>query len=277
MKYACLFLIFFLPSGSFSQASSEEKMLQSLAESRDWNEFATLAEQALSMKSERLLALFHRKMSDFPKQRGSIARFCYRMNLPQGAFYARKWIREGTDGVRFWSSLILLRHGDREKLEGLPQLADVLDRDSGMRWFPLALPDLLAIGNEATMQLAGSVLHKKTFIGCKTCYSGIHAEMVHRLFWAGSEECLDYLLTHLDGSEVVSTLIDVQQNRFRQTRGDLTARMVSSWRSDGVDYNPVAPEEERKERRKEIKKWVMEQFRRLKERKTPDMKRPAPF
>jgi hypothetical protein len=95
---------------------------------------------------------------------------------------------------------------------------------------------------------------------------------------AGRQEALDYVLVGLDnqahGGTASGTYKGDQVTR-ELTEGDRVADFVADWRADKWKFESLAPEDERKARREELKPWLKRQFAKIKAGQKPDM-RPAP-
>ena len=237
--------------------------LELMAKTQKWNEFAYGADVAVRARAEEALGLLVRRMADFPKNRDDIAEFCFIANSPKAVPEARTWAKDKEDGVRFWAALILLRRGDKAKLEGLPELKSVLERDEEVFWYPRAFEDLMATGREEAIKVACSVVDRKKL----SAYRYEASPLLQRLFLAGRQESLDYLLKELSNSEAVGAL----------ERADYAAQIVVPWRTDGLRYDSWGPPAERVKEREVLKTWLRRTFEQVKAGQKPDGMRAQPL
>ena len=261
--------------------SRADIVLHTMMETADWHEFEQLATEALRKREAAAVPVLVKRFDDFTSFQEQIARLCYQFDSAETAAPARKWLALADDGrrpaagVRFWSALILLRHGDKEKLEGLNELETILAQDKELRRYPSAIAPLIATKQERAMLLACGILKKQKF----TEQPGwISDPVLQRLLLAGRRECLDYLLMKLDsevprgsssgvhdGKKVQRTLVD----------GDAIALVIASWHGKRAEYDTLAPDDDRRARRKQLKMWLKEQFTLIKTGREPQMQSPG--
>ena len=176
-------------------------------------------------------------------------------------------------GKAFWAALILLKHTDKDRAEALDILARDLAGDEGTYLYSRAIEPLLAAGTEPALKLAVGILPKLTFDHS----SSDTGPILHRLFLAVRQECLDYLLEMLANEESHGTSGgDWKGMRVERQHliGDWAAEIVMEWRRDDVRYERLAPDEMRRASREQTKVWLKEQFALLKGGSPTQLKSP---
>jgi hypothetical protein len=156
--------------------------------------------------------------------------------------------------------MILMRAGDRGKLEGLDALRSILEQDDGSHYYPLAFDELLASDREEPMRVACAVLLKLR----RGPGDFEAAAMVHRLILKGRREALEYMTAALDSTDKGGTSWGHYQGKEvqrQQVVGDSAASAVARWRTDKYDYPTLAPDDERAAERAKLKAWLVEQVR----------------
>ena len=248
--------------------TNKQLVLESLRTANDFRVFEPAAREAVGNAYKEALPIFVRRIDEFEYSRDDIVEFCHGMNLAEAAPHARKWLKDAEAGVRFWAALVLLRHGDRRKMEGLTELAEILRQDDGTDWYPRAIEGLLATGDERAVQLACGVLKKKEFEA-----DWRNEGVIQRLFLAGRRECLDYLLKNLDSTEVRgSSWTDGKEHNV--TAADEAAELIAGWRTDSYSYDDAAPASVRAKQRRQLREWLKAQFRLIEAGKKPNMTAP---
>ena len=227
--------------------TKDELIVSTLKTAKDWGEFSKSMEDAAQSQGCCKLAIpvMVERTKDFPKNKTKIAEMIFNMNSPDTASVARKWMTDPEDGVRFWASLILLQLGDREKMEGLPELKKILDSDNACIWYPQAVDVLIATKKEDAMVLACGIFKNKSFMRNFQFNTAIQS-----LFLAGRQECLDFLLENLSASSDSQTAYNV-------------AFMLFGWGApnfDLINLPPNATEEQRAPKRKALAEWLTTQF-----------------
>jgi hypothetical protein len=247
---------------------------QALSSSQDWRDFESAAKEAVRLKLTSVHQIVVQRMPDFPQYQDQIAEICYVLNAPESTTDARTWIKSSDDKIRFWAALILLANSDKSKLEGLDVLADILSQDDGSELYPRAIEPLLATRAEPAIALAVGILRKDGFEDQRS-YT---APVLHRLFLTGRQECLDYLLTNLSNNKPSHGTIGywkgTQVTRQLLT-GDGVAFDVMAWRNDGILYDALAPDEDRRAAREQIKTWLKEQFILVRKGRPHDLRAPS--
>jgi HEAT repeat protein len=192
---------------------------------------------------------------------------CYRLETEDAVPHARKWLKAEDPDIQCWAAMILLRHGNKTKPEGLAEIEALLASEDGYpryKHYNQAVEALLATKNELAITLACGILKTKD----------ARPRTILQLLLAGRKECLDFLLAKLD-TEV----------------GDMTEDMVASWKQGDfaerlsldvaepdLEDMPGTEDEElaaaRRTKRKELKAWLQEQFALIKAGKKSDVKLP---
>ncbi len=249
--------------------SEEELLLDVVTTAPSREEFYSAAQELIAAKKTRVLPPLLKRMKDHRDEARIIAELCHRLDAPETASPAREWVKGDDQTVAFWGSLILLRHGEKTKKEGLEPLRKILEKDDGEILYPRALDTLLATKDPAALDLAAGILGKHHF-GTRPN----RAAVLHRLFLAGRPEALDYLLAGLDSKDEGGTSFGKykgQEVQRKLTRGDEFAGDVSEWRTEGPGYERMAPDEDRAKQREALKGWLKEQFALIKAGKKPMM------
>jgi hypothetical protein len=249
-------------------------VLQTLRDSRDWDEF----EQLLNVAVERKLTAAHpviaQRLGDFPNRDGDLVEACYALNTPEAASDARRWIESTDEMTRFWAALILVKHGDTSKGEGLDVLGEFLANDKEGYDFRHAVRPLLAAKTEPAARLAAAILPKLKFHP-----SSFGAEAIlQRLFLAGRSECLDFLVEKLDSEEPHSThhgAWNGEEVKRSIVLGDHIAAIVNGWRTDKSEFDSLAPDMMRRAGRTKAKVWLKEQFALIRAVKPHQIREPA--
>jgi hypothetical protein len=214
-------------------------------------------------------------VADFPRHQ-DIVEICYALNAPEAAADARTWIKSADNSTKFWAGLILLRHGDKDRAEGLDVLDRVLADKDGTDLHRQAIEPLLAVGTEPALKLALGILPKLQFENS----SSETGPILHRLFLAGRQECLDYLVEKLASEKSHGSYggewggVEVERERVI---GDWAAEVVMDWRSDDMRFENLAPDEMRRTLRKQAVVWLKEQFALIQAGKPTELKAPEPL
>ena len=254
-----------------ASATKKQIILNLLNSTGEWQSFYHAALEATKEKILEAIPLMIKRMSDFKNQQDKIVALCHEMNSPEIVSNARIWIKHSEEGVRFWAALILLRHGNAEKLEGLSELKLILDNDDGTYWYPRAFDDLLSIKKEPVLKLACDILGKKDL----RLSDWSLETMLHKLFLAGQKECIDFILEKFESDKKTSMVYgEWEGNLIKQNleERDTIAVLIAKWRMDNYNYPATAPEEKRAQERDKLKKWIKEQYDLIKAGRKPNMK-----
>jgi hypothetical protein len=166
-----------------------------------------------------------------------------------------------------------LRHGDKQKQEGLAEMEAVLSKDDG-RLYLAAIEPLLTTGNDKAAALACGILAEKRFV---VEYRTLRP-IAQRLFLAGRRECLDYLLAKLDSERPIRKSSGIRDGRRVErtlAEGDRFAEMITFWHGGRPEYDTLARDADRRAQRKQLATWLKEQFSLIEAGKKPDV-RPEP-
>ena len=256
--------------------SREEYLLKALAEAKTWRDFGPAAAEAVSKRIQATLPTLVKRFGTFPsvEENAGVVRLCYQMDSTDAAEPARQWLNNAEPSIRYWAALILLRHGDKDRVGALDALEPILAQDDGTHKYPGAISPLLATKDERASKLACGILKKTKF----NEQPGWLAEPVlQRLLLAGRQECLDYLLAKLDSDKTHGGSSGARNGKHVEqslVEGDDMALAVAKWRLDKSEYDTLAPDDECRTRRKQLKTWLIEQFALVKAGKEPAMKPP---
>lgn len=253
-----------------------ELLLQTLANSVEWHEFQAAAQEACRIKLTSAHPVIAKRMPNFEKFEDEIGEICHALNAPESVVDARLWSKSSKRELRFWAALILLKHGDKSKSEGLDTLAKVLADDNGSELYPVAIGPLLENKSEAATKLAVAILTKPAF----EMEDGQSQQVLLHLFMSGRREALDYLLEKLASRQDRGTRVSMQNGQRlerKHVEGDVVANAVTQWRTDEAHYDSMAPDEVRRAAREKIKTWLKEQFALVQAGKPTDLKAPEPL
>ena len=253
-----------------ARKSEKELLLQSLAEAKTWREFKQAADETAEDRLTEALPTFVRRFADFDRCQGDIAELCCRLDSPDAVAPARKWLTSEHESIRFWSALILLRHGDQTKPEGLAELEPLLAKDEDCYWYPNAIEPLLATKNEKAVALAYGFLKKNSVHWLAEYLS----QILERLFLAGRQEGLYSVLAHLESEKPdgnTSGTYDGKEVQRSLVEGDHTATIVTTWQTGDKTFDLLLPDDVRRSQRKQLRRWLKEQFALIQAGKKPDI------
>ncbi|HVY60963.1 MAG TPA: hypothetical protein VHF22_04885, partial [Planctomycetota bacterium] len=177
-----------------------ELLLETLRAAKEWREFAAAAGEAVHDKVPGTLPVLVSRTADFPANRARIARLARDLDTAEAVPAARAWLASGDARTRFWAALILIAHGDRDRLEGLPELRAALEADRGEELYPSAIEPLLATGEPEALALADGILEGK-----RRLYGFAERAVLHRLLLARREAAFRYLERELESRKPAGT------------------------------------------------------------------------
>jgi len=235
--------------------------LEAIANCRTWVEVKTAVTACINMKEGRVFRALELRLRDFPKNHEEAAALAFYVNSPETVDAARLWLKHSDEDVRYWAARILLRHGDRAKLEGYDELKAVLDESPVIRDFTRAIDDLLSIGTEEARTFACRILKKESF---KPWEEEGGRAALQRLFLAGRPEALEYIESKLDDPTVVYLIgkggIDEPRTPDNViTAGDCLAKQLCQWSLKEKEFDDHAPGAQRAMWRKELRVWIRKQ------------------
>lgn len=247
--------------------TERQVLTERIEKESDWDELRDLVDRTYKLGGIDLVPLVLRREADFPKQQRFIVELCYCIAGARVVPQARRWLKDKETGVRFWAALILLKHGDRATLEALAELKAITEARQGAGWAAYALEDLLETQREEAIALACTMLEQADF-------SPHDEPALHRLFLAGRQECLDYLLRTLDSPKITGSVTGEWQGKevTRPTGpADHVAHSILHWRTGHFEYDELAPADVRRRKREDLKAWLRQQFALIKAGKKPQM------
>ena len=261
----------------------DQLLMEIIGQSKDWREFENASKEAIQLHLADVQPAMLKRTADFKDRAGDFAELCYHTDDPAAAAAAREWLKlpapvgkknvDAGDKQHFWAALILLRFGDKDKLEGLAELKTVLDKDDGSYWYPRAIEPLLATKKEEAMKLACTIFAKPRFD-----FSWSGKAVAHRLLLEGREECLNFLLEKLDSTKDSGSRSGEWHGKNVQRKnveGDKIAELLAELRTDNFKYDSMAPDEDRANAREKLKPWLKEQFALIKAGKKSQIKEKA--
>ena len=131
-----------------------------------------------------------------------------------------------------------------------------------------AVRALLDLGDPKAMAWAWTIF-------MKVHRSDPFGSIYQRFFLAGIRDCLHQLLAKIDSEEPEARFFFFRDGRRVDrplVEGDLFAVMISAWRSDGIEFDYFAPDNDRRASRKRIKEWLKAQFALVQEGKRPSLR-----
>jgi hypothetical protein len=244
-----------------ARLSRADLLLKNLQELKDPDAVVDAAQELTARKQLAALPVIFERMGNIgeAKARESLAECCFRLAPEKSVEQARKWIKEG-EGVKFWGAMILFTSGDKEKQEGFAEIKALLDGDDHeLTNHKRAFDTLLKSGRKEAIDLAAGVFKHDD----GKLRNDELRPFAHRLFLAGRQEALDYLLKALDNKTPYgtrSTTVNGKQVSIELTQGDEAAENLRYIRSDKWEYPAEASEKDRAAEREKLKTWLKEQM-----------------
>ena len=233
--------------------TEEDLLMDALRDAAGDREALAAGAGLAHLKSHKGTALLVGRMATMDDTwKGDLAEICYRLDDPATLDAARKWANAPQAGVKFWAAMILLKHGDKAKIEGLATLQVAVQGEGGTEFYPEALDVLLASGNEEASKLADGILETKDF-RVEPWYP--HGQIIKLLFLAGHEACLKKMTAALASA-------DVETARR-------AADVVAEWRKDKWSVDASAPADQQKAKFQEAAQWLQEQLALILRREAP--------
>lgn len=262
--------------------SRETRLLETLASTKDEQEFNRIASEAVELKLTAAAPVMAKRMMDFKawQFRGRILEYCYELNTPEVVPFARDWLAKnpqehpegwlGDDEIGFWAVMLVLRDSKENPPEGLNAMNILLrksdaDDDRYVQSFEL----LVSLKNEAANRVACLYLEK-----IKKTHDIGKDELVKRLFLMGRQEAMDFISSGLVDATQTGTSSMNDGRQINWLMSDKVASMISKWRTDGYQYDIAWPEDRRTEEKQKLKKWADEQFALIKGGKPPAITKP---
>ncbi|HWB58470.1 MAG TPA: hypothetical protein VG733_03220 [Chthoniobacteraceae bacterium] len=249
--------------------SREQRILDTLATTAKWDEFARTASLAETGKIAAAAPVMEKRLDDFPSNSGDILEICYRLDTPDALPFARDWLTahakvpDGAwtddDSVRFWCAMMELRASQPQKPEGLDVLKALLAKNNAGQWYPFAFDLLMSAKTQDATDIAAGALKKENS-------EGFNPEMAKQLFLAGRQEALDYMLAWLanngdGGTSSTWTSSDPSGNKtVHLESGDNAATAIAGWRTDNYQFDQFRPVEQRRADREKLAQWLKDQF-----------------
>jgi hypothetical protein len=254
---------------------NSDLILDILKTTKVWKEFQSAMNYGLKDSVYTMIPILIKRLNDFPVKyewpspQGKIANVVFQLSSKDQLETARQWQSTTDQWVQLFSSLILLKFGDIEKLEGLKVLKSVLDSCDGTTWYPDALPVLIEIHKPETMELANGILIKRGFKD--KFYWGYYSILLRKLVLAGSDKALKFMIDGLENTTKDEGWSAVNKNKIL-LHSENYAETASSWHIDNYEYSMEYPVEKKIKLCKELSKWVQEQFNLIKEGKPHQIK-----
>lgn len=269
--------------------SLETRLLDTLTTTKDWNEFARVAGQAVREKIPAAAPVMQKRLPDFDaSHREDMLEICYALNSPDAVPIARDWLAahpapaagagdDADETVRFWSAMLVLRASKPEAPEGLDVLKAILAGKNAAQWYPHAFELLMALKTPEAADIAAGALKA---VGRSDDF--FTAEITKDLFLAGRKEALDFMLAWLDDNGEAGTSWTQnsagEQVSVKLVNGDNAAMVIAQWRTDKYSYDITTPAQQRKAGREKLKPWLKDQFALVLAGKQPEaISKPAPL
>jgi hypothetical protein len=243
------------------------------------SEFWHAMDEASRAKDQRAAPIVLRRMDLFPRIRNEIIEDLYRLDSPAAVPQAREWVKQPLDlyegpymqrgidayannSCRFWAAMILLRHGDRSREEGLNEIAESLAHDRQLFWTGQAIDQLAALDTPRAREIMCNSFRK----GGVSLEGSDVGGPLRRLIRARCHEAYEFLVNSLqDTTETSSTVQDRSSpsGSRKVSRADLAARIVADWRTPLTPFPFTAPADVRAAQRAQLHTWLIEQFQLL--------------
>jgi len=250
-------------------------------------EMSVASRKLVTAKDRRAIPVLLRRLDDFQAFRSDLLQGLYELDAAEAVDSARAVLAAPVDVAMqyadpqsmfelrenyFWAALILVRHGDRARHEGLPTLQDLLFvHGKGAYWdiVSQAVRDL-GIGDARRVQCGDwEPVSYDLFVPSA-------GPMARRAFLAGCESTYRFLLQSLSSSREAGHTYgtDPRSHKWRRVTvslGDLTASVIAEWRTSEFRFDVMERARERRRKRAELSKWLSEQYRRIQSGERPDM------
>ncbi len=252
---------------------------QAVSQDKDPDAAIRAAKRLTGEKQLDAIPLFHERIAVTanPQISNALAQCCYYLAPEKSVTEARKWLAD-PKGPRFWAALILLTDGNRENLEALPELQTLLaNDDDSLTLHHAALPALLTTKRPESIAVAAGAFK---VLNLNPARSIDEAELIHRLFLAGSQEAFDHLITRLDDTAFCGTTsiqVDGKPVEIKLTRADTIAlNIITPMRADKYRYPLVQSPQARSAECESLKSWLKEQMTLIHAGK-PSLVKPFPW
>jgi hypothetical protein len=249
-------------SETHADKSLEERMLETLATSKLWSDLVRARSWAEKTKNAEAIPILMDRLAEYTYERKWFLETCFKIDSFVAVPGARELLADEDRDVRFWAATILLRHGDKESMEGFQTLRELCTGYWGDDYVARAFDALLETQQEEAIRLACRILQTRNYrLG-----SPEGQARVQRLFHLGRPEALDYLLWVLDYRETSAWSYrteDGERVKYAISARDRVAQAIAEWRLDEFAFDLHASEEERQAKRDELKGWLEEEFERV--------------
>ncbi|MCW8133616.1 MAG: HEAT repeat domain-containing protein [Planctomycetota bacterium] len=249
--------------------SREQLLLETLEHAEDWRTVDNAAGELVEERNAKALPLLAKRAEAWAEHRVSLVKYVYMLNLPEGAPHARRWLKDADVPTAFWAALILLKHGDPAKEEGMDVLQKALPGDKELEFYPFAVQPLLATKREAALGLAAGILKQERFSGSESD----HQHILKALLLAGRDEAMAFIAKEFENQKDSGTSYGEWEGKEvsrDHTKADHMAAAVDEWRKERA-YQSLAPDDVRAKQRAEVLAWLRAQFALIKAGKAPEM------
>lgn len=229
----------------------------------------------LDLEEDRAVELIVARCDQEPIRESELSQLLCLLDRQEYLPRARRWMRSRDRDMRFWGALLVLKHADRNKPEGLKTVlrrlaaeirgsaargdTDLFVGDSG---------DFFDAAVEALVRVDGRQVRKffRAYCG-KRVYPGFDPSLaaLQRLFLAGHEPVLDRLLRILDDRSPA-------YEGSERPLCDSWLWRLSLWRYEQPPDDLYDPPEDRSEQAcSDLKRWLRAQFKLIKDGKPSDI------
>ena len=184
-----------------------DHLARTVQQAKEWQDVKSAFWGLLELDEGRAVRLIVPRCDSDPAQRGELARLLCLLDRKEYLPRARQWMRDTDDEERFWGALLVLKHADPKKPEGLEivlsRLAEKIELDQNPDPGGNRVHDAEGSVNaavETLLRIDDPRVRKffSTYCGAKP-YRDFDpsSAALQRLFRAGCETALDRLLDHL--------------------------------------------------------------------------------
>ncbi len=254
--------------------TGKELNIEIMQTTKNWREFETCMNVGLRDSCTSMIPILIQRINDFsdnswPSCKGKIAGSVYRLSSEGQVDIARKWQDSSDEWVRLYSSLILLKYGDSQNLEGINTLKKVLVQCDGTTWYPEAVPVLINLHNPEAFSLAEGIINARLF---KSYFDGpYYRDILRKLFLAGSRKVLEFMVNGLENTDIDNGKTAADPS-ITLLKSDEFACVAWDWHAEETEYDIHWPVDKRIEICNSWSKWLQEQFQLIKEGKPHQIK-----
>jgi len=239
-------------------------LAEAVVNAAEWQDARWAFWGLLELEEERAVKLIVSRCDKEPNRAAELAQLLCLLDRKEYLLRARQWLKGTNSDARFWAALLLLKHTDPKKAEGIDTVLDrLIDEIEGRvengkdSVFAPEPSDLLDAAIEPLLAIDDPRVHKffATYCG-ENPYRDFEpsAESLQRLFLSGHEAALQRLLQKLDDRRPA-------YEGSKRPRSDSWIWWLSLWRYENPpDYLYDVPDERREELDADLRRWLRKQF-----------------